>query len=162
MIEDKIGELFYTAYKNGKIYEYLVGKGDYKVTFKDSATYDYNDIELMERGINAYLTKNPNINIDLYLNQSLIELLNSNDVWKVSTVLDFVVYYVKYRKKEKIKFSIDIDKILPLLKEKIQLLKEVMIQTKIGHNNDGNFWEYVEKCRRKEYAPFVDTLDYLK
>lgn len=28
--------------------------------------------------------------------------------------------------------------------------------------NDGNFWEYVEMCRRKEYAPFVDTLDYLK
>lgn len=143
-IEEKIAKIFHKAYTNNQLYEYLTGIGEYKVVFKDSANYDYNDMELMQKGINTYLLKNQNINLDEFLNETLMKYLKSNDIFKVNAVLDFVVYYVKYIKKDNVRFKINLDKIIPILKEKLLLLKQMMLETSNHYNNGSNFWQGIE------------------
>ena len=143
-IEEKVGEIFSKAYRNNELYEYLVGIGDYKIVFKDSANYDYNDIGLMQRGINSFLSKNPHLNLDDFLNRSLLDCLNSNDIFKVNAVLDFVLFYVKYIKRETVNFNINFEVIIPLLKDKILLLKQAMMEIKGKNDINGNLWQSVQ------------------
>jgi len=143
-IEERVGKIFSQAYIKNELYEYLVGIGEYKIIFKDSANYDYNDIGLMLRGINAYLSVNPNVNLDDFLEKSLIEYLNSNDLFKISLVLDFVLYYIKYTKKEKMAFEINLDIIIPLLKDKLKSLKQELSDKKIESDKNDSFWQNIQ------------------
>lgn len=139
-IEETVSELFYKAYTNDEFYEYLVGIGDYLITFKDFANYQVNDMELMQKGINRFLIKNPNINLNSYLNNKIIELLNSNHSVKITTALDFLVYYVKFIKREKVMYTIDLDRIFPLLREKLIELKQ-QIQLKQQYEKE---WKTIQ------------------
>ena len=139
-IEENVSKLFYRAYTNNEFYEYLVGVGDYLITFKDFANYQVNDMELMQKGINCFLLNNPSINVDSYINEKLVELLNSNDTIRITTVLDFLVYYVKFIKKENVRYNVDLDGILPLLREKIALLKQEILSAQ----NQERMWKNIE------------------
>lgn len=143
-MEEKIGNLFSQAYVKNELYEYLVGIGDYKVVFKDSPNYDYNDIGLMMRGIDAYLCANPNINLDAFIEKSLIEYLNSNNAFELSLVLDFVLYYIKYTKKDNMKFKINLEQIIPLMKQKLILLKQKLSENQSKDNINDSFWQSIQ------------------
>lgn len=139
-IEESISQLFDRAYRNDEFFEYLVGVGEYLVTFKDFVNYDVNDMELMQKGINCYLIDRPNVNIDSYINNKLTELLNSDDNFKITIVLDFLVYYAKFIKNTQVMYNVDLDTILPLLREKIIQLKQQIL----GVQNQENIWKSIE------------------
>lgn len=121
-IDETISKLFYKAYNNDELFEYLIGKGEYLVTFKETAGFQVNDIVLMQRGISFFAMNNPDINIGEYLNNKLIDFINSNNILKVTTALDFIFYYAGYAQKLQFSFEIDVENLLPLLKQR--LLKE--------------------------------------
>ena len=118
-IDETISKLFYKAYNNDELFEYLIGKGEYFVTLKETAGFRVNDIVLMQRGISFFAMNNPDINIGEYLNNKLIDFIHSNNTLKVTTALDFIFYYAGYAQKLQFSFKIDVENILPLLLQRI-------------------------------------------
>lgn len=129
------------AYKNNEFYEYIKGIGDYKIVLKDSPTYNSNDMSLMQKGLNSFAENNLDIDLDKFINESLMQLLDSNDIQNIMTVLDFVLYYVKYQKKDNVFFNVNKDVIIPLLKNKLLLLKQEMINNKVNKYSDSSVWD---------------------
>ena len=138
-IDETISKLFYKAYNNDEFFEYLIGKGEYFVTLKETAGYRVNDIVLMQRGISFFAMNNPDINIGEYLNNKLIDFIHSNNTLKVTTALDFIFYYAGYAQKLHFSFKIDVENILPLLKERVAQLKHRLLK---GHQE--NKWNTIE------------------
>lgn len=138
-IDETISKLFYKAYNNDELFEYLIGKGEYLVTFKETAGFQVNDIVLMQRGISFFAMNNPNINIGEYLNNKLIDFINSNNILKVTTALDFIFYYAGYAQKLQFSFEIDVENLLPLLKERVAQLKQRLLK-----EHQENKWNTIE------------------
>ena len=138
-IDETISKLFYKAYNNDELFEYLIGKGEYFVTLKETAGFRVNDIVLMQRGISFFAMNNPELNIGEYLNNKLIDLINSNNTLKVTTALDFIFYYAGYAQKLQFSFKIDVENILPLLKERVAQLKHRLIK-----EHQENKWNTIE------------------
>lgn len=138
-IDETISKLFYKAYSNDELFEYLIGKGEYFITLKETAGFRVNDIVLMQRGISFFAMNNPDINIGEYLNNKLIDFINSNDTLKVTTALDFIFYYAGYAQKLQYSFKIDVENILPLLKERVAQLKHQLLKA-----HQENKWNTIE------------------
>lgn len=147
MTDEKLNEWlidhFSTAFQYGQFYYYLAGKGDYRLIFKDSVSYDRNDIFLMAHGINLYVEKY-NCEVNDFIENSLISMLNSNNVYRVYTALDFVREVVRH--KDEYKFKLNIENIFPLLNTKLNEHKNEMKNINVGEFNiPGGMWGCVER-----------------
>ena len=93
----------------------------------------------MQRGISFFALNNPDINIGEYLNNKLIDFINSNNTLKVTTALDFIFYYAGYAQKLQLSFKINVENILPLLKERVAQLKHRLLK-----EHQENKWNTIE------------------
>ena len=129
ILENKIFNNLYKAYQSDELYEFLYGEGNYKLDFKDSYS-DHNDMYTMQFWINKFLQKNVNLNFDNFLTESLVNMMNTNNIVKVLVVLDFILTYAQIKKEHEIIFKINIDVLIPLLKDKLMLLKQQVSEQK--------------------------------
>ena len=67
------------------------------------------------------------------------DFINSNNTLKVTTALDFIFYYAGYAQKLQFSFKIDVENILPLLKERVAQLKHRLLK-----EHQENKWNTIE------------------